>query len=220
MQAHYTATPITLDGRLDEPIWRTATAYAMNLGDDMAAKGATLQDGGEARFAWDDTHLYVGIRLDDGDIVAESDEDQAHHYQTGDVAEVFLKPENNTWYWELYATPHGRKSHFWFAGRGYVGLPSIAEYDMELDVAARIDGTLNNWRDRDTGWTAEMAIPIAELTRHGDAFGPGSQWRVLVARYNYSRYIDLRSAELSMTPKLHATDYHRHEDYGVLEFVR
>ena len=88
---------------------------------------------------------------------------------------------------------------------------------MELNVGARIEGTLNNWRDKDSHWTGEMAVPISELTKYGDSFGPGSNWRVFLGRYNLSRYLSRR--ELTMFPRLRWTDYHMHEDYGVLEFV-
>ncbi len=49
-----------------------------------------------------------------GGSVAEGKEDQLHHYQMGDLVELFLKPEDYTWYWELYATPIGKKTNFWF----------------------------------------------------------------------------------------------------------
>ncbi len=219
IEALYTSTPVTLDGALDEPVWQKAKAYALSLADDRIEKGLQLQEPGEVRLAWDDKNLYLAVKFQDSDIVAEVDKDQVHHYLSGDLAELFLKPPANTWYWELYVTPHQHKTHLWFPGRGRLGLPSADEYEMELHVAAKCDGTLNDWHDKDKAWTGEMAIPIAELTRHGDRFDPETPWRILVARYNYSRYLTCSGPELTMTPKLPITSYHHHEGYGELHLV-
>ncbi len=222
MTAIYTSQPVKIDGILNDPVWRKAPSYALCLADDAAHPDGTTTpiEKGEARLAWDEKNLYVAIRYEDSDIVAENDKDQAEHYLTGDLGEVFLKPEANTWYWELYVTPHSHKSTFWFPGRGRMGLPSNFNYKMELHVAGKCYGTLNKWEDRDQEWTGEMAIPIKELTRHGDSFGPGSKWTILVARYNYSRYLPTKGPELTMTPKLPETSYHYPAGYAKLELKR
>jgi len=136
----------------------------------------------------------------------------------GDVLDLFLNPESETWYWELYATPGGRKTSLWFPGRGRMSLKSCSEYSCGLRVAAQCDGTLNDWRDIDNSWTAEMAMPIKDLTARGEAFGPGARWGILVGRCNYSRYLAWK--ESSMPPGISKTDFHRYEDYGVLELTR
>lgn len=217
MVAKYTATPVKVDGSLDDEVWKTAPVYALEV---PGGEGTKLQEPGEVRLAWDDKFLYVGVRYTDSDVLAEGKEDQMSHYLLGDLAEVFLKPAANTWYWELYVTPRGKKTSFWFPGRGRIGLPSSESYKMELAVGGQCQGTIDDWRDRDTSWTGEMAIPVTELTRHGDAFGPGKAWTILVARYNYSRYVTTRGAELSAAPKLSAVDYHLYEEYAELRLER
>jgi hypothetical protein len=93
MVAKFTETPVVIDGRLDDAVWDTATSYPLSLGRDSEARGETLHEPGEVRLAWDNEFLYVGVKYYDSDIVAEGKNDQEHHYQTGDLAEVFLKPE-------------------------------------------------------------------------------------------------------------------------------
>ena len=220
MVAKFTGTPVNVDGALDDAAWKTTTPYPLLLGKDTEARGETLHEPGEVRLAWDNEFLYVGVKYTDFDIVAEGKNDQEHHYLTGDLAEVFLKPKANTWYWDLYVTPHGKKTHLWFPGSGRMGLKSSEAHTMELHVAAQCQGTLNDWRDRDTSWTGEMAIPIRELKRFGDEFGPDAAWTILVARYNYSRYLPLRGPELSMTPQLPVTSYHYHDGYAPLRLER
>lgn len=217
MKAVFAAHPVKIDGILDDAVWKKAPAYPLQL--DLAAQkaGHTLHEDGEVRLAWDAKHLYVAARFTDSDIVAEGKEDQLHHYSMGDLLEVFLKPEDETWYWELYATPAGKKTSFFFPGRGRLGLPSCFKYSCGLTVAAHCDGTLNRWEDRDREWTAEMAMPIEDLTSRGETFAPGARWRVLASRYNYSRY--LPNKELSMAPALPQTNYHLTENYAILEIM-
>jgi hypothetical protein len=136
----------------------------------------------------------------------------------GDLMELFLKPEDHTWYWELYATPRGKKTSFWFPGRGRLGLESCYKYECGLRVAAQVQGTLNNWQDKDIGWTVEVAMPIKDLTARGEKFGPGARWTILVARYNYSRYLPW--VENSATSQLSKTNYHLLEEYRPLKLVK
>ncbi len=229
--AQYTEKPVVIDGKLDDPVWEKAPVYKLDLAKDLylpfeqrkdQRTGINgLEEPGEARLAWDDKYFYVGIKFIDSDIVQESNEDQQHFYTNGDLVEIFLKPEKSTWYWEIYGTPNAKKTVFWFPGRGRIGVKSSWDPGMNLDevlVAAQIKGTFNDWRDRDEYWTLEMAIPVSGLTAHGDAFGPGSDWRILVARYNYSRYLSQR--ELTMVPQLSVTNYHLLEEYATLKFEK
>lgn len=215
--ASRTEEPIELDGKLLEPVWARAAVYEMTQTRERIAEGKKTQEAGRVRIAWDDEHLYVAYEFDDSDLLAEGQEDQLHHYQLGDVAELFLRPVKSRWYWELYVTPHNLKAEFFFPSSGHFGLPSCFEnYRRNLRVSASVDGTLNNWKDRDRGWSAEMAVPVADLTEHGDAFGPGSEWHILTGRYNYS--VHREALELSSFPTLQKQSFHLLHQYAVLEF--
>lgn len=90
---------------------------------------------------------------------------------------------------------------------------------FDLKVAAQVQGTLNNWHDRDKSWSMEMAIPRKEIERYGAKFEPGHPWRIFLARYNYSRY--LPSKELSSFPQQAETpSFHIIEEYGRLELIK
>jgi hypothetical protein len=220
MTAKYTQTPVKLDGKLDDPAWKTACVYPLYLSRDDADKGQTLTEPGEVRLAWDDNYFYVAVKFIDSDIVAEGKKDQKLHYRLGDLCEVFLKNDDFTWYWELYGTPRGKKSNFFFPGWGRNGLPSMKAYTCDLAVAAQAKGTVNDWKDKDEYFTVELAMPIKDLTAFGGSFGPDTNWRILVARYNYSRYIDLNGPEYSMTPPLSKTNYHLIKEYAKLRLEK
>lgn len=206
---------MNLDGVLDEPVWHDAVAYPFDLSRDRTERGDTLREAGTVQLAYDDDYLYVAFHLTDSDVVQESDADQQHHYQTGDVAELFLKPDGATWYWEMYVTPNAKRTAFFFPGSGRVGLPSCFQPHLPgLRVAAQSQGTLNDWHDHDTGWTAEMAVPLAELAEQGVPLTPEHPWRIFIGRYNFSRYLD--GPELSMHPALSTTGFHLTSEYARL----
>ncbi len=219
MEAVYADIPIQVDGKIDEDVWKRAKVYEMKFSRDRDKSGEKLKEEGQIRFAWDDKYFYLGASFKDSDIVAEGKADQLHHYRLGDVCELFLKPNGKSWYWELYVTPNNKKTSFWFPGRGRLGLPSgFEDYRCGLKVASRCIGTLNDWTDIDKGWTAEMAMPIEDLTVRGEDFGLGASWRILVSRFNYSRY--LYNKELSMAPELSQTNFHLLQEYAVLRLVK
>lgn len=215
------AEPVVVDGRLDDPVWRRAPRYALEKSAERTAQrpGGTV-DPGYVQFAWDDEYFYLAARFTDRDVQAWSDEDQKHHYNLGDVCELFLKPRDSTWYWEMYVTPKGNKTLFWFPGPGLLRHPSNFEHDpAPLRVAAQVQGTLNDWSDVDEGWTAEMAVPISLLTEHGDAFGPGAEWLLLVGRYSHSRYGEHQGPQLTSHPRLPRGGFHDWRNYADLQFV-
>ncbi len=216
-EALYSETPILIDGRLDEAVWKKCPSFRLSALRDN--KDSTeVQEPGDVRFAWDDTYFYIAASFKDSDIVAEGHRDQLHHYRLGDVCELFLKPDGQSWYWELFATPKSKKTCFWYPSRGRLGLPScFADSGSGLEVAAQLSGTLNDWTDVDEGWTAEVAVPIKELTSRGEKFGPGATWHLCVGRYNYSKNLDNR--ELSTFPGLSRTDFHLFEEYSVLHLL-
>ena len=89
-----------------------------------------------------------------------------------------------------------------------------------MKVAAKIEGTLNNWEDKDKYWTAEMAIPVKDLTARGDSFGPGSHWVVLLARYNYSVYLPGKELTTALPFPKTAVGFSAYECWAELRFEK
>lgn len=221
IKALHASTPVKIDGYLREPLWKDATAYkliAMPIHNEPGRR-KVLHEGGTLRMLWDEHYLYLGAELVDSDVVTECTGDGLADFQLGDVCELFIWPPNETWYWELYVTPNSRQTTYFFPGPGRLGLPgNLRAKTNLLKVAAQVHGTLNNWHDRDRGWTAEMAVPISMLTARGEHFGPKApSWRILIGRYNYSRY--LPEVELSSFPELSKTNFHLLAEYCNLELV-
>lgn len=222
--AKYISHPLKMNGKMSDHAWIQAKAYSLELPlkaysnqpeSIQKTVGLVLREKGSVKLLWSKEYLYIGAYFEDSDVVADGKEDQTLHCNSGDLIEVFLKPETDTYYWEIYGTPHEKKTVIFYPGRGRHFLPSNMESDnSEIIVKTSINGTLNNWKDKDKSWTVEFAIPIKMLTAHGADFDKSSQWTIMVARYNYSRYLPLK--ELCSFPLLSNSNFHLHEEYAHL----
>lgn len=227
VKAVYVAQPPVLDGTLNDSAWLKAPAYKLAMARQIHSRspkamqyalGTEMREEGEFRLLWDHNFLYIGVNFTDSDVHAYGEDDNLHHYSLGDVAEVFLKPKNDSYYWELYVTPIGRKTSFFFPARGCRLSPLMKSSPVGLNVGAHFKGTLNQWDDRDQSWSAIMVIPRKDLEQHGAQFGPGTEWLIFMARYNYSRY--LPAPELSSFPQQAETpNFHIHEEYATLKLI-
>jgi len=228
VKAQYASIPVIIDGQLDDDVWKTAPVYKMDIPADNTNPSLPeylqkkipekILEDADVQIAWDHNYIYIAARMKDTDLHCYGNEDQMFYFNLGDVLEVFIKPDQETYYWELYCAPNSRKTSFFFPGRGSKFLPLSEKYRMPgQKTAASVNGTLNKWEDKDDSWTAEMAIPIKELSVHGNKVGPGNRWKILVSRYNHNRYFSF--PELSSFPKLSKASFHMYEEYALVEFL-
>ena len=186
-----------------------ATAYPFAFSADR--EGGPVE-GAEVWFAWNERGLYVGAALEDSYLIATRRADEELHYQSGDVLELFVKPADDEYCWEMYATPFGHKSTLFFP-REHEGLtPEQLLNDHEFrSLQVKVVQT-------EPGWQAEMWVPAEQLQAFGKPWGPESAWDVFCGRYNCNSE-DLSDPELSMTPALSATNYHLTDEYATLRFL-
>ncbi|OVE82288.1 hypothetical protein BVY03_01260 [bacterium K02(2017)] len=204
---------IKINGDLSENLWLKANTYSLSLSQDKLNEKKSLKENGWFKVAWDDDNLYIAIKFIDSGIVAQANGNNQHHHRYGDVAEIFLKPKSSPWYWEFHVTPRGHKTCFNFANRSQVGQPVALKNKCPIKVAALVDGTLNSTQGQDRHWSAEMLIPRTALT--GIAGTGNYEWTILVSRYNYDE--SLQWQELSMFPILSKSEFHRINEYGLLQ---
>ncbi|MBW3540715.1 MAG: carbohydrate-binding family 9-like protein [Planctomycetes bacterium] len=212
---------IAIDGRGDEEAWRTAATidgFALPWLRDQPRPAYTKT---RARLLWDDDYLYFLAEMEDSDLYADVTEHDGRTWDN-DVFELFFKPSREQpGYYELQVNAAGTVLDIFFPRRGSGGYQRYArdgEFHIEAKVARR--GTLNNWRDRDTGWTVEGRIPWSDFERTGGRPAAGDAWSFALCRYDYS--VAFEGPDLSTSAPLSSLkypDFHHFEDYATLRFV-
>lgn len=203
---------IAIDGDLSDEGWR---------GVPITPPFARSHDGGPARFrtqarlAWDDEALYVGWDAEDDDVWAKLEKRDDPIYQE-EVVEVFIDADGDgRTYDELELSPRNVVFDAFFPERRQ-GMD--LGWRSGMATAVRVLGTLNDPRDKDRGWTAEMRIPVANLSKV-PRWPPraGDRWRMNLYRLEWhsGRTINEGSA---FSPPL-VGDFHHLPRFGALEFA-
>jgi hypothetical protein len=172
---------------------------------------------GNVCVGWSDSSLFVCAELNDNDIFNPTVELNEPAYQHGDVFEIFLRPPEQTSYFEFHVTPQNQKLqlripspeafHSW---ERESGLP------REWLIANRVIETRVQVRPEERKWWVLAAIPfdmIAEV-KHPRA---GSQWLFSFSRYDYTR--GQASPVLSSTSPHQELGFHRQHEWGTLVFL-
>ena len=157
---HRVAGAIQIDGVLAEPDWdraEKAGPFVRSI-DGMPCTAAT-----EARLLWDDMNLYVAFLSEDPNVAGAFFNDDEKLY-TSNVVEIFLNPSGDAarGYDEIEVAPTNALFDASFVGGPRQGMD--LSWSSHARHAVHVDGTLNDARDIDRGWTVEMAIPFSSLT--------------------------------------------------------
>jgi hypothetical protein len=216
--ARYTAHRITekmrIDGRLDERVWQTAPTSPRFV--DILSGQPTLHDT-RATVVWDDENFYVAYRVEEPRLHAKYKKHNDPIYYDNDVEMFIAGPDGyyefeingyNTVYevffiWEEAYEKRGfakqpdfaRSKLKPFNGVGFTNHPRggrLGQFEWSypgLKSAVHLDGTLNDDRDTDRGWTVELAFPwkgLKSLATDGRALPPkdGDVWRMDFSRFN------------------------------------
>lgn len=180
--------PVTIDGLLDDAAWQDAATLELASRDD--ARKDAPDSNIRVKLLWDDTCLYVAFDCRDDDVRSEA-KDRDDPVMLWDAVRVLIapvpggqdatQPPKDGAYYDFGLSPHGVlcDARITYA-KGTVALQDVksaAEWNSPgVRQATRVDGTLND-NVPDKGWTAELAIPFADL---GIRPAPGATWRLNV----------------------------------------
>lgn len=219
-----------LNSGLEHPAWKnTPELMMMKLvyePEDIRKKPV---EGGYVKFLYDDNFLYTLVHVADSDIIVNANKNGGHYYRDCDVIEIFIRPDNARYYWEIYGTPNNLTTRFFYRSRSTLGQYSAFEHkETGLTVRSKVDGTLNDSSDKDKSFTLLFAIPVSELNRPTKEskeihpagtipFAPGNLWRIQVSRYNYNRYFS--NFELSAYPQVYG-GFHTHPNFAEFELIK
>jgi len=218
-----------IDGRLEDAAWERApwSEVFVDIEGDRRPPPVFAT---RLRALWDETHLYVAAELEEPHLFATLTVHDSVIFHDPDF-ELFLDPDGDTLhYFELELNAFGTTWDLQL-DRPYHqdGKPDDG-WELEgLRLGLGLDGTLNDPRDIDSGWTVELAMPWSAFEPPGGtgrAPAPGDTWRVNFSRVQWAlEEIDGQYRKLPglcednwvWTPQ-GRIDMHRPERWGVFEF--
>ncbi|MDX1963039.1 MAG: carbohydrate-binding family 9-like protein [Pirellulales bacterium] len=183
-----TAAPPRIDGALDDSAWEQAPWSEDFVDIEGPAKPAPTHRT-RMKMLWDDHALYIAAEITEPNVWGTITEHDAVIFQDPDF-EVFLDPDGDRLlYGELELNPLNTTWDLLLPKPYNDGGQAINGWEIiGLRTATRVQGTLNDPRDRDTGWTVEIAWPwkgIKELTKQPLPPRPGDSQRINFSRVNW-----------------------------------
>jgi hypothetical protein len=220
--AHYTAyrvtDPITIDGKLDEDAWQKAPTSPRFV-DILSGEPSALDT--RASVLWDDDNLYVAFRVEEPFVRASYTTNNSPVYNDNDV-EVFIAGKDSYYEFEINSFNTTYEVFFiWADAYESSGFSKSVEFlrpqlqpfngvDFKNHPRGRrlgnfnwhfpgkksavfIDGTINDDKDRDRGWTVEIAFPwkgmewLAKSDNRSIPPKDGDTWRMDFSRFNSTK---------------------------------
>jgi Carbohydrate family 9 binding domain-like/WD domain, G-beta repeat len=222
---------IRIDGKLDEEAWKAAP-WTDDFVDIQGEDRIKPRFRTRVKMLWDDNYLYIGAEMEEPHVQGTFTKRDSYIFHEDNDFEVFINPDgNNHNYAELEMNALNTvwdlrlKKPYRDKGR------AEDAWDIPgLKTAVHVDGTINNPRDIDKGWSVEIAIPW-EITkalndkpgkppRDGDHWRINFsrvQWRYDVVDAQYVRRKERREDNWVWSPQW-AVDMHRPEMWGYVQF--
>lgn len=210
-----TPRPPLIDGRLDDACWQKAPRSPRFR--DLVSGGRAIHNT-QAAVLWDAEALYVGFWAEEPFVEAHLTQRDALIYEENDLElfiagqDTYYEFEINalgTIYEVLFLWDeawerggYAARPEFDRSAPGVKAFPGVGwqqhprgtrtgywNFDFPgLRSAVHVDGTLNDNRDRDRGWTAELALPWRgfEVLAGSQPLPPreGDLWRMDFSRFN------------------------------------
>ncbi|AFL88294.1 protein of unknown function (DUF1083) [Terriglobus roseus DSM 18391] len=184
---HHVGAPPTIDGKLDDAVWRHA-AWTSAFVDITGGADRRPIYRTRMKMLWDDHALYIAAELQEPDVHGTLTAHDSVIFHDDDF-ELFLKPVpsdkdyfefemnalNTTW--DLYLNRPYREG-----GKADNGWEAAG-----IRTAVAVQGTLNQRSDKDKGWTLEIALPLDAFASRQQVPMPvdGTQWRVNFSRVEW-----------------------------------
>lgn len=229
-ECHRAASPIKIDGHLDDAAWNKAP-WTDAFVDIVGADHPTPRFRTRMKMLWDDEYLYIGAELEEPDVWATLTAHDSVIFRDNDF-EVFLNPTGDGlryFEFEINALNTG-----WdlFLDKPYKqGGKADNSWEMPgYKSAVAIDGTLNDPSDRDKGWSVELALPwSAFVERSGKGRpNPGDEWRMNFSRVEWqTRVVDGKYEKVRGTKEDNwvwspqgVVNMHVPEKWGTVRFLK
>ncbi len=205
-----TATPIKVDGKLDDAVWARAEPFP-DFRRNIDGSPALYKT--EARALYDDTFLYFSFRSRDDNIWATL-KTRDQHLWDEEVIEVFLQADpcqHN--YIELEVNPLGTMLDIYLLDIRKP-LPYESWNSQKIRWGVQVSGTVDG-KSGDREWICEIAVPLEDMvTAKNLPPLAGDRWRM-----NLYRVEQLPKPALLAWSPTYKDDFHLPEKFGELVFT-
>ena len=225
------ATPVTIDGKLDDAAWQAAP-WSEEFVDIEGGSKPRPRFRTRMKMLWDDQYLYIAARLEEPHVWGTLKQHDSVIFYDNDF-EVFIDPDGDG---HLYAELElNALNTTWdlLLTRPYKddGKAIDAWEIPGLRSAVHVEGTLNDPRDTDRAWSVEIAWPWKSLAELSNAPSPplaGHLWRINFSRVEwrheivegkYRKIKDQREDNWVWSPQ-GVIDMHRPERWGIVQFSK
>ncbi|MBM3996098.1 MAG: hypothetical protein FJ303_18400 [Planctomycetes bacterium] len=222
-------SPIKIDGKLGDAAWAKApwSSYFVDIEGDAKPRPRWKT---RMKMLWDDENLYIATEMEEPHLWATLTEHDSVIFHDNDF-EVFLDPDgDNHNYCELELNAKNTTWDLLLTKPYRDGGKAVNAWEIiGLTTAVHLDGTLNDPRDIDRGWTVEIAWPwkgLKELTSVNVPPRDGDQWRINFSRVQWDlEVVDGKYRKIKGRPEHNwvwspqgVIDMHRPERWGYLQF--
>jgi len=222
---------VEIDGRLDDAAWAAApwTDYFADIEGNAKPQPRFRT---RVKMLWDDEYFYVAVDMEEPHVWATLTRHDSVIFHDNDF-EAFIDPNGDTL--EYYEFEINALNTGWdlFLNKPYrYGGKARNEWEIPgLRTAVHIRGTLNDPRDRDNGWSVEIAFPwkvLGEFAHKAAPPNPGDEWRVNFSRVEwqheivegkYQKLPNVREDNWVWSPQ-GVINMHVPEKWGRVRFVR
>lgn len=210
---------ITIDGKLDEAAWSTATALGPFVQPGSGAESNGSPADGFARIAWDNSKLYFGFVVRDRSPFSPftQDDNDPHIWEKSSAVEIMLQPGDpgdNREYYEIQVDVHGAVFDTrWddyntpITGHGEGRVFGHMDWSGQIERAVYVQN--------DGFYAIEMAILWSAFAKARVAIPPrpGDVWRL-----NLYTFRDGQSIALAWSPIRGQGNFHKSSRFGRIRF--
>ena len=210
-----TSNPLRIDGRLDEPAWKSTRAVGA-FDFTWWKNGDGPKQPTEAKLLWDDKYLYVAFHCTDTDIHATQTQRDSAVYRD-DCVLLFASPfvDDPKRYFHLEINALGTHLDKYRPNGARPDIPWQWNPGGIL-IATSHNGTPNDDGDVDKSWTVEVGFPYAALGRAlPGPPRPGDKWHVNLHRTEENTRV---MSQWSRGDR-NRQSFHTPELFGVVTFV-
>jgi hypothetical protein len=222
-------SPITIDGMLDDAAW-AAAPWSDDFVDIEGDAKPKPRFRTRMKMLWDDEALYIAAELTEPHVWATLTKHDSVIFHDPDF-EVFLDPDGDSHlYGELELNALNTTWDLLLTKPYKDGGRAINAWEIiGLKTAVHVNGTINDPRDTDTGWTVEIKWPWEGLKEISTVPVPpkdSDRWRINFSRVEWDVDISNGKYEKVKGKPEHnwvwspqsVIDMHRPERWGYVQF--